>query len=156
MDKETVIKALKLANAAEYEAKVCTWEHVSDNESSMAVMKLAGDILIADAIRESAHPLNPDSYFPHYQVGVDMGSGKDYGVSFLADLESNKRYLQLDEPYDTGYYWAIFPDGSSRLAEIEEADSVKEGVKYRVHLLDHSGETMETNGAKWVKISPQL
>jgi len=150
MDKEIVVRALKLANKAMNEAKVCAWEYESDNASSMAMIELAGLILIADSVRKSAHPIH------HFQVGTDMGEGKDYSVNWLTDLEANKKYLQLDEPYETGYWYAVFPDGSARLAEIEEADSSKDGVKFKVHLLDHSGETMAIKEAKWVRVNPQL
>jgi hypothetical protein len=144
MDKEKVVEALRLANDAMNEAKVCAWEYENDNASSMAMMELAGLILIGDAIRESAHPIHrfrTDN--PYFQLGVDV----------LAKVGENK-HPQSNEPDGTGYYWAVFPDGSARLVEIEVADSSKKGV-YKVHLLDHSGETMATDEAKWIKISPQ-
>jgi hypothetical protein len=150
MDKEKVVEALKLANAAMNEAKACSWEYESDNESSMAVMDLAGQIIVADAIRESVHPLRC------YQVGVDMGKANDHVVMNLVDRVTNKNYPQLGAPDETGYWYAIFPDGSARLAEIEVIDTVKFKGIYKVHLLDHSGETMDTSEAKWVKINPQL
>lgn len=145
MDKETVIKALKLATEALIESRI--WiGNVRLTMNAYGVMALAGQILVSDSIRESAHPIHHfHTDNPYYQIGVDV----------LAKM-GEKKYPQLDEPDETGYWYAVFPDGSSRLAEIEEADSSKDGVKYKVHLLDHSGETMAIKEAKWVKINPQL
>jgi hypothetical protein len=85
-----------------------------------------------------------------------MGKCDDQTVTNFVDTETNKSYPQLDEPNETGYWYAVFPDGSARLAEIETIDiGVFKGI-YKVHLLDHSGETMATDEAKWVKINPQL
>jgi hypothetical protein len=128
------------------EAKVCAWEYENDNASSMAMMELAGLILIGDAIRESTHTMPPEAYLPFHQIMSEEQIEKLFN--------GQKPPLRSNEPDGTGYYWAVFPDGSARLVEIEVADSSKKGV-YKVHLLDHSGETMATDEAKWIKISPQ-
>lgn len=66
--------------------------------------------------------------------------------------------ILLSEPDETGYWYVMFPDGRARYAEVEEANSSIKDVKFRVMLLDHSGESMDIRKekAKWVKIHPQL
>jgi hypothetical protein len=129
------------------EAKVCAWEYENDNASSMAMMELAGLILIGDAIRESTHTMPPEAYLPFHQIMSEEQIEKLFN--------GQKPPLRSNEPDGTGYYWAVFPDGSARLVEIEEADPSKKGVKCTIHLLDWTGELMEINEAKWIKISPQ-
>lgn len=81
MDKQKVVDTISLVHSAGKETNV---KFMNSDTMLVAALKLAGDILIADAIRESHKP---------YWLGVDKGDKDgDSMVEFTHDFDNINQF----------------------------------------------------------------